>query len=246
MCGIHVSISTRDFRLPNDELKHLLCNRGPDQTGQAQVEIETGRRNHFFHFTSTVLALRGGLVTAQPFVDRESGSVLCWNGEAWKIGSEILEGNDGQKVFDALLRASAARDSALDSTREILEVLRSFFGPFAFVFLDNAHKQLFFGRDRLGRRSLLFSNLDDLSALQLSSTADPKNGHWEELEADAIYLISFRDEDAVNKVHHSDSKPLLSSVLPLHKYAWETGLGTFKEEQQPSSQYMMEQAHVKI
>ena len=37
----------------------------------------------------------------------------------------------------------------------ILEIMQSIEGPWAFIYFDDAENKLFFGRDKLGRRSLL-------------------------------------------------------------------------------------------
>jgi len=221
MCGIYASISTEGFRSPSKELQLLLCNRGPDHTGSLQSEAKNGDCSYFLSFTSTVLALRGGEVISQPFVDHNTGSALCWNGEAWKIGSTTIEGNDGQFVFDKLIRAVSAHGSTSSSTAAVLEVLNNIFGPFAFVFLDKPHKQLYFARDRLGRRSLLYNKTT--SSIEFSSTSDPEIGDWKEIEADGVYVLSYSqksDEDKRTAVECAVS----STALPIHRHDWVNNL----------------------
>lgn len=213
-----MSISTQSFLAASHELKQLLYNRGPDHTGEAVVEIDKHGVPYYLSFTSTVLALRGGDVTPQPFVDRNSGSVLCWNGEAWKIGSDVVDGNDGQDVFDILLHAVSAQDSPSKSIAAVHDVLKSISGPFAFVFLDRIHKQIFFGRDRLGRRSLLYST--NSKSMEFSSTADPSRGTWKEVEADAIYILSPEHRTLENETQHPDDPLRSSPILSLQKRGW--------------------------
>lgn len=212
-----MSISTSGFQNPSHELQQLLCKRGPDHIGEekAQIDNENGL-TYWLSLTSTVLALRGGLVTAQPFIDVQSGSVLCWNGEAWKVGRESLIGNDGQAVFDSLKRASSAQKHVSESTAAVLKVFQNISGPFAFVFFDQNHNQIYFGRDRLGRRSLLFNTDSHPSSMELASIADPTNGLWREVEADAVYQLSLSVGSDLNGSLFS------TSVLPLLKHDWET------------------------
>lgn len=165
---------------------------------------------------STVLALRGGHVTAQPFLDASSGSALCWNGEAWKIGLDLVTGNDGQAVFDLLIQASSSQTLPADAVSAILKVLHSISGPFAFVFLDRTHNQMFFGRDRLGRRSLVFKNNVDLGVLELSSIPGD-NGSWEEVEADAIYQLSYGSSSSNSEDLAEDS---ITAIAPVCKHPW--------------------------
>jgi asparagine synthetase B (glutamine-hydrolysing) len=221
MCGIHVAISSGDFLAPGQDLKHLLCNRGPDHIGEAQGRAESDGIIHKISFTSTVLGLRGGHVTPQPFVDQQSGSILCWNGEAWKIGPDTVVGNDGERVFEAMLKASATQNSLASSGPCVLEALKSICGPFAFVFFDNTRKYLYFGRDRLGRRSLLYHIAENTNTIKLSSVSDPKIGLWNEVEADGIYVLSWSRDEATRELQHLDTSLMLTSRFPVHKYAWE-------------------------
>lgn len=218
MCGIHASLSIERFSLPSHGLKQLLCNRGPDHLGEKNIKIENGAAPYFLSFTSTVLSLRGGHVAGQPFIDIKTGSILCWNGEAWKIGTEIVTGNDGQAIFDKLLKAIAVDSNAIESITAVLKVLNSISGPFAFVFFDRIHEQIFFGRDRLGRRSLL--RCATTNGIEFSSTSDPAKGIWTEVEADAIYVLPVHGESTALESH--DSPTCQSSpILPVQQYDWE-------------------------
>jgi asparagine synthetase B (glutamine-hydrolysing) len=223
MCGIHASISTSGPQPPSSGLKLLLCNRGPDHLGGAQAELQKDGETIWVSFTSTVLALRGGHVQIQPFVDRQNGSVLCWNGEAWRVDSNPVIGNDGQRVFEALLKASSQKLS-LNSNAAVLEVLRSISGPFAFAFLDKIHGHIFFGRDRLGRRSLLYNTESLHGCMEFASTSDPGSLCWKEVEADAIYQLSCSDESGSQR---SDDHLTTTSLLPLQRHPWIPGDLTF-------------------
>lgn len=219
MCGIHASISTSCFQPPSSDLKLLLCNRGPDHLGEAQAKIKEDDRTYWLSFTSTVLALRGGHVQGQPFLDEQSGSVLCWNGEAWMIDSEPVVGNDGQKIFELLIQASSQELSS-DSDTAILNVLRSIAGPFAFIFFDKIHGQVYCGRDRLGRRSLLYNTESHPSSMEFTSTSDPGHKCWREVEADAIYKLSCTDGSGPKD---PDDHLSSTSLIPLQRHLWTLG-----------------------
>ncbi|KAK0627534.1 asparagine synthase-domain-containing protein [Immersiella caudata] len=181
MCGIHVSLSPSPQPI-SPHLETCLCNRGPDFLGKERRTVSNGWS---LSFTSTVLALRGDHVTKQPLTHPASGSVLCWNGEAWQIGGRQVERNDGEAILDLLVTASAL-PCALEG---VLEILRAIEGPFAFVYYDGVTKSLFFGRDRLGRRSLMFRPGDVPGALTLSSISESCDPSWKEVEADGIYCL---------------------------------------------------------
>ncbi|KAM0739318.1 hypothetical protein ACQRIT_007055 [Beauveria bassiana] len=153
-------------------------------------------------------ALRGNHTTAQPLLDQDSGSALCWNGEAWRIHGQPVTGNDGEFVLSKLVAASS------HSKEAILNTLRAIEGPFAFVFVDKRNKSLYYGRDRLGRRSLLVK-LE--SPFQLSSISDSSTTGWLEVEADGCYSISLTSNSFLSTVepsrHDWDCNAELMSAL---------------------------------
>lgn len=181
MCGIHAAISRK---LPDPifgTLEKCLRNRGPDHFGAITISLGDNDAPLHVSLTSTVLALRGNHTTAQPLLDGATGSALCWNGEAWKIHGKSVNGNDGEVVLSKLTAASSIGQVA------VLDTLRAIEGPFAFIFLDRPSKTLYYGRDRLGRRSLL---VNPGSPFQLSSISDSPPTGWSEVEADGCYTIS--------------------------------------------------------
>jgi asparagine synthetase B (glutamine-hydrolysing) len=197
MCGIFFSLGRDGYITPDTNTRRLLLNRGPDSTGQHQTVIESNitsseEASSLCHatFMSTVLALRGSDVVAQPLRDDATGSVLCWNGEAWSIAGEVVTGNDSQLIFAKLLVACASTGDA--SIRNVVDLLSSIRGPYALVFYDARNKRIYYGRDCLGRRSLLRKSTTD-GTLVLSSVCDNASGEaWSEVEADGIYLVDLK------------------------------------------------------
>lgn len=242
MCGIFVSCSQEKYQPPSNALLDDLKRRGPDgaDSTSPSVTLETvasqnsgskmQNRTDFLTFLSTVLSLRGSSVVRQPLRDLESGSVLCWNGEAWKIGSQLIQGNDAEHVFeiflDAIKRHSDNADDMLasrsHSLQNVVDVVSSITGPYAFVFYDAQHHRVFYGRDALGRRSLLIRRCSTTS-IELSSICDPTGSEdWMEVEADGIYVLDLTaDVDLssdVDRVTHVPwvvdcSKSVLTSTL---------------------------------
>lgn len=195
MCGILCSISRNGFISPNSATQQLLQNRGPDSTGQHQVVLDAMQENHdaafplHASFLSTVLSLRGSSIVQQPLRDEPTASILCWNGEAWSVGETPVTGNDSQLVFDKLLAASSGTSETERATNAVVSLLSSIRGPYAFVFYDAPNKLMYYGRDCLGRRSLLRKSTPD-DTLILSSVCDNADGEsWAEVEADGIYVV---------------------------------------------------------
>ena len=190
MCGIFCALSRQAYIAPNASTTQLLANRGPDSTGRHQTPVET-RSSSRVHatFVATVLALRGAALVAQPLIDASTGSVLCWNGEAWRVAGLRVAGNDAELVFAKLVEACAAPAADADAEAAVVCLISSIQGPYALVFYDALHQRLYFGRDCLGRRSLLRRTSPD-GALTLSSVCDPAlDGTWSEVEADGVYVV---------------------------------------------------------
>lgn len=190
--------------LPNEETCNLLRNRGPDSyqvhTRQQELSLShTGqtRVTVTLTFISTVLSLRGDHVYAQPLVDSSTQSVLCWNGEAWKIAGEPIEDNDTESIFQSFLRATHSSLDAVhygDPVQKIAGVISNITGPFSFVFYDAVNSRLYFSRDCLGRRSLL-QGLNDSGNLKICSICDSSSSsHFEEVDTDGVHFIDFKQD----------------------------------------------------
>lgn len=206
MCGIFFSLSASGAVLPNEETCCLLRKRGPDNYHVHNVEqkIANTRSSNEepiavqLTFVSTVLSMRGGCLVPQPLVDLTTQSVLCYNGDAWKISGEPIQGNDAELIFKLLLQAvnhhsktTSSADSGTTAVQGVLDVISSISGPFAFVFYDAINSKLFFTRDSLGRRSLL-QGVDESGAFKLCSLCDGTSStHFSEVETDGVYMIDF-------------------------------------------------------
>ena len=149
--------------------------------------------------SASVLSLRGNNsspVTKQPLV-HPNGNVLLWNGEIFE--SDLIEiapgDNDGAKLLEKL--------NEFHETNDIFKVFETIKGPFAFVYLERTTNRLYFGRDRLGRRSLLInskrdSNRDEFPALVLSSVQvefkmEGFENEFDELSANFLYKIDLKE-----------------------------------------------------
>lgn len=223
MCGIHASISKVDHVQPSTELRKLLCQRGPDHLGYKETTAPiTSTENVYLAFTSSVLGLRGGHVTAQPFVDPVTDSVFCWNGEAWKIGDKVVEENDGKKIFQQLLEITQTAKDKPTANAAILGAMSSISGPFAFIYFDKTYDCFYFGRDRLGRRSLLYNLGEDAKTAQFCSVADPEGKGWVEVEANGLYLLSYtHQQEAISATENLESF-MVNSEYKVSHYPWAT------------------------
>lgn len=137
---------------------------------------------------------------SQPLVDEASKSVLCWNGEAWKVAGERVQDNDTELIFSLFLQAVrpyydseqseiTTTDRKAAAARRLADVVSSISGPFSFVFYDAFNSKLFFSRDCLGRRSLL-REFDDAGNLKICSICDGlSSSRFEEVATDGLHMI---------------------------------------------------------
>ncbi|ETS86367.1 hypothetical protein PFICI_00195 [Pestalotiopsis fici W106-1] len=199
MCGIHGLVTVHSGQELSANLKESLANRGPDFLGQVTRSVSSDSQEEpliSLTFTSTVLALRGDHLAKQPFEHPEHGSVLCWNGEAWRIDGQAVEGNDGEEIFARLAANALVEDEQRRSYT--IDVLRQIQGPFACLYYDAPGKCLYYGRDRLGRRSLLVNHSEAVGGIAFSSVSDSQVADWKEVTADGIYAISLNTSDVKN------------------------------------------------
>ncbi|RMY02513.1 hypothetical protein D0867_11019 [Hortaea werneckii] len=206
MCGIFCSVSCREPIGPPSTLRELLQQRGPDAIGDLVVKVpeknDDAPTNQHIDFYSSVLSLRGDNTVRQPYRGQDHGeSTLCWNGEAWEISGRRPDGNDTELIADLLRTALAgqiaddagSRAEAVSRTAmEVANKLSTVAGPYAFVAYDHDRGILCFGRDFLGRRSLLTRVTEDGDFLLSSVSDSPESSGWSEVEADGVYCVDLQ------------------------------------------------------
>lgn len=145
MCGILLYTPQLDILAAG--LKPYIINRGPDY----YAEVDCG----FVYAGASVLSLRSPLMP-QPV--RGDHGLLCYNGQLYGLGTQ-----DTFRVHEILSTASSIASGVL--------ALMQCEGEFAFAYIDKRTETVTFGRDRLGRRSLLYSISD--RGLVVSSVGAP-------------------------------------------------------------------------
>jgi len=124
-------------------------------------------------FAGSILQLRGHDPVSPPFIDPKSGNILLWNGEIFNedkeeeknIVREPSTGNDAKALLHTLT-----------STNDIPAVFSSIRGPWACVFWHAETETVWFGRDVLGRRSLLAKWPFPFAKFESNSTDLDNNG----------------------------------------------------------------------
>ena len=218
MCGIFFACSTKHedegIDIVAQPLVDAIKDRGPDHYGfnslTFSIRDSESHSPQDLHVTlgASVLALRGNQIVQQPLRDSYSGSCLCWNGEAWQIGGEpVVNENDAAAVFKLLLSCTdASNDQGLDSFLQVRDALGSIVGPFAFIFLDLPGKRIFYGRDQLGRRSLV-TRKDCNGCITVSSVGCGTSGvEWEEVDVEGIHEFDLAAIISTNGVLRSSHR----------------------------------------
>ncbi|RKP13304.1 asparagine synthase-domain-containing protein, partial [Piptocephalis cylindrospora] len=118
---------------------------GPDmnQTVIKDISYSSGTVQARMYLYASVLQMRGGHVARQPREDKV-GNVLLWNGEVFDGPVEVC-----------LFVEEVDAGSMDQKKRKVGEVLCRMEGPFAFVYYEVGEGRVWFGRDGLGRRSLV-------------------------------------------------------------------------------------------
>ncbi|PIA57680.1 hypothetical protein AQUCO_00600423v1 [Aquilegia coerulea] len=164
------------------------------------------------HFVGATLQLRGVDPVFQPLVDN-LGNVLVYNGEIFGGLHIDRNSNDAECLMHALAKCCSCNwdehetgchcfEKGKISVTKLLSTIR---GPWATIYWQDSSKTLWFGRDALGRRSLLvhWPTLDDprlllssvspLSPIKIISDSEvgdgiPDHDFWEELSC-GIYSL---------------------------------------------------------
>ncbi|XP_054003665.1 asparagine synthetase domain-containing protein 1 [Hylaeus anthracinus] len=180
MCGIfcHISQSHENNEKVSTEwniCKDLIVARGPDK---ATERFERLNENWFGHFAVSVLWMQGANLTVQPAID-STGNILLWNGD-------IFSGNlaqDNTCDTDVVL-------NAIQSSLTIFTVFKELQGPYSFVYFQKSSNLLYFGRDVIGRHSLLLKSNTDENSVTLTSVATKQIDGIVEVPAIGIFVMN--------------------------------------------------------
>jgi asparagine synthetase B (glutamine-hydrolysing) len=167
--------------------KEWLTRRGP--TAQSEMKIAFAAFSLIFY--GSVLHIQGNDCVPQPVVD-EDGNILLWNGEVFDGLEYGIELSDTMALSNLLQKELKELDS--DPLHTIISQLLVIKGPYSFIYFHNASKQIIFGRDPFGRRSLILQKLEN-RLITMSNVSFPTKEAssciWEELPIGGLYSIPF-------------------------------------------------------
>ncbi|EEQ28647.1 hypothetical protein McanMca71_001274 [Microsporum canis] len=214
MCGIFFSLSTGKHCYPDQLIEQLIRNRGPDSFQTHCVCVD---ESAYLTFTSSVLALRGESTQTQPLVG-DNQSVLCWNGEVWKLADGALKGNDTYAVFQSFVGAlkPCTGEDREDTLKKLCVAINNISGPFSFIFYDSYFPRVIYGRDYLGRRSLLHG-WNKNGDFKISSVRDGHtSNYFEEVDTTGIYVIDLAGLSSHDIGNNTEAPkcPVKISIIP--------------------------------
>ncbi|KAG0589479.1 hypothetical protein KC19_1G023200 [Ceratodon purpureus] len=190
-------------------------------------------------FVGALLSLRGDRPVSQPLKD-SAGNILIYNGEIFG-GLQVQPGENDTLVLMAALgsccncacHATSSDNPCACTTQDthgvhktVQETLSALRGPWALVYWQAKHQLLWFGRDVLGRRSLLLHrpSLSDprfllASVASANSTVSKENNqdvhsfqYWEELQC-GIHSMSLNS----NKLQGTSNSSFIG-LTQLHEW----------------------------
>lgn len=163
MCGIlcYLNPDSSNKSLYSEAFTQLIpciSDRGPDL--QQELKVVTNDDGVLFLFSS-VLSLRPPLTT-QPIHYQNTNDVLQFNGELY---NDDIIGNDTCYFYEKVLHAKSEGNG-------IISVIQDLRGEYAFTYYDHEAQKLWFGRDNIGKRSLMYSWKPETGEVLISSSVD--------------------------------------------------------------------------
>ncbi|KAG7450298.1 uncharacterized protein BT62DRAFT_962118 [Guyanagaster necrorhizus] len=187
-------------------LRHANAARGPDAQRSHKVSFKDQSSDvgmlHLEFFASE-LCLRGSQPVVQPHI--RNGDIFCWNGEIFEGLDMDAAENDGVKLFES--------SRGLKTPAQIRDLFSSVEGPYAFVFHHEESGCIIFGRDPLGRRSLLIHKPSPSHPyfILTSVTSGVDAGcSFEELSTDHIFYLNLKDFAQLEGITFEDHLKTLS------------------------------------
>lgn len=190
----------RDF----DTLISSIAGRGPDYLQYLSYPLTDGY--HIQQF-SAILSLRQPFVK-QPIHVRDIDIVIQFNGELYN--KECIDSNDTKFITERVLSNINNGKSRHNS---ILQTISELEGEFAYVILDKSSNLVYFGRDFIGKRSLVYKLLKNeegkISEFITSSIAIPTitgESEYIECKSEEINILNIKS-GSIETVEISRPKP---------------------------------------
>ncbi|XP_031832233.2 asparagine synthetase domain-containing protein 1 [Nomia melanderi] len=183
MCGIfcHILQNYENKLQVSSEwnsCRDLIVARGPDNVTE---RIEHLNEDWCGHFAASVLWMQGSNMNVQPAID-SVGNILLWNGDVF-CGTLAQDNICDTNVILSSLRSSS----------NVISVFKEIQGPYSFIYFQKSSNRLYFGRDIIGRHSLLMKLNTDENSLTLTSVATKQIKGIIEVPVVGIFMMNLSD-----------------------------------------------------
>ena len=192
-------------------MKENLQRRGPDEDGEAEIQLSNNWNAKFYGST---LWLQGKTPSKQPLID-SLGNILLWNGDIFYGFPDFPSADltsDGHFLLTKLQLA--------ENIEEICTIFHTIKGPHSFLFYHKKLNVFVMGKDRFGRHSLLWNyRVEESTGLfALSSIAYQSN--FQEVPATELYAINLSDELVVTPLSARKSYAINKQLPSDDKLMW--------------------------
>ncbi|KAG7202299.1 hypothetical protein KM043_018631 [Ampulex compressa] len=184
MCGIYCHLScNHDNTATNldkwNMCKELITARGPDELTERFEQLTD---KWFAHFAASILWTQGDSLVKQPVTDT-NGNILLWNGDIY-TGSLV-----DMHQFTDNTNDTSIMYNALQVSPDVVSTLSKVHGPYSFIYYQKADNHLYFGRDIIGRHSLLLQLDNENKSLTLMSVTNKQMKNVIEVPAIGIFVM---------------------------------------------------------
>lgn len=178
-CCIHEARNDSESFAQWNICKDVIAARGPDHLTEKHISL-----NHHWHghFAAAVLWMQGSEIITQPSLD-DNNNLLLWNGD---IFSGCLAKDNDVCDTNVIL-------AELQSTTDIMSVLWKIEGPYSLIYYQKSTDTLYFGRDIIGRHSLLLKIDSKANSLTLTSVANKNMKGIVEVPAIGIFAVNLNN-----------------------------------------------------
>ncbi|XP_025270402.1 asparagine synthetase domain-containing protein 1 isoform X2 [Camponotus floridanus] len=177
-CCIHQARNDSESFAQWNICKDVIAARGPDHLTEKHISL-----NHHWHghFAAAVLWMQGSEIITQPSLD-DNNNLLLWNGDIFS----------GCLAKDDVCDTNVILDE-LQSTTDIMSVLWKIEGPYSLIYYQKSTDTLYFGRDIIGRHSLLLKIDTKANSLTLTSVANKNMKGIVEVPAIGIFAVNLNN-----------------------------------------------------
>jgi asparagine synthetase B (glutamine-hydrolysing) len=190
MCGIWFYAELRSSAEPaTPHVPDRIRFRGPDHVAIYEWTIQISLSS-WLHVSmaASVLHMQGDILVEQPVsipgggVSAQEQNCLAWNGELY----DTIYGSDTQAVVDLVCQKPAG----LDVSEWLAAEMYNYPGPWALLLFNPVDCTVHFGRDFIGRRSLVLSHTP--TSICISSVSVPAHACCEEVRPGIVRTLQLK------------------------------------------------------